>query len=169
MSAELGINAARTQVSFGGRMHPVTFGEAQQPEPASYDILPYTFQDEKGNQADGCLFEIKPFKSTTVMRVTDETVHMQEIAIKGHGWFLGINPAGEILVQEVGDLAENPLIEQRKGWVGVWIAGKDGMEVLDMTAPPFNPSMETPVKREDPAIPAIFWGEYDRLKTATDI
>ncbi len=167
MMIELSIDAGYKNVTIGKNIHPIKLGEVINPT-EEYAIRTYTFLGEKGEKADGCLFEIIPHGSTTVMQVIDETAESQEIAVKGRGWFLGINPEGEMTVQEVGDnIVENPLIGQRKGWVGVWIAGSTGMEVLDITEPPFNPSMEISVKRDDQAIPSKFWEIFDNLKTPT--
>ena len=167
MTNELRINEERNNVTIGNDTHPIKFGEIIQPT-KEYKINTYAFLGEKGIKADGCVFEIVPYGSTTVMHVTDEAAKSQEIAVKGKGWFLGINPEGEITVQKVGEnMIENPLIEQWKDWVGVWIAGSTGMEVLDVTEPPFNPSMEISVKKDDQTIPSEFWKTYDRLKTPT--
>ena len=165
MEPTIGIDRDRQNVVIGELAHPIKFGDVLQPN-AEYTIRTYTFEGIKGTTADGCLFEIKPHGSTTVMRVIDETVRIQEIAVKGRGWFLGINPNGDVITQEVGDhLEENPLVEQFKGWIGVWIAGEEGLEVLDVTEPPFNPVMETPVERADQTIPPEYWEQYDGLKT----
>jgi len=165
MEAKLGIDADRIHIRVGDDTHPVSFGEVIEPN-AEYKIRTYSFQGEKGTQADGCVFEITPHGSTTVMRVVDESARLQEVAIKGSGWFLGVNPEGQVIIQEARwHEEENPLVEQMNGWVGVWIAGAEGLEVLDVTEPPFKPSMETSVVRDDQAIPPDFWEKYDVLKS----
>lgn len=167
MEAKLGIDVVRATVKIDDEVHPVSFGEIIEPNP-EYKIRTYSFQGEKGTQADGCVFEITPHGSTTVMRVVDGSVRLQEVAVKGHGWFLGINPEGQTIIQEVGEIrAENPLVEQANGWVGVWIAGLEGLDVLDITEPPFKPSMETAVERNDQTVPSAFWDKYDALKSPT--
>lgn len=166
MKDELRIDTEHKNVTIGNNIHPIKSGETIEPT-EEYKIHTYTFLGEKGAKADGCVFEIVPRGSTTVMHVIDETARSQEIAIKGKGWFLGINPKGEMTIQEVGEhMVENPLIEQWKGWIGVWIAANTGMEVLDVTEPPFNPSMETPVKRDNQTIPSNFWKTYDNLRAS---
>jgi hypothetical protein len=162
--SEIGFNPEEDIITIDGTSHPILFGEADKPN-AEYSILPYKFTDETGEQADGCVFEIAPHGSTTVMRVVNEHVRIQEIAVSGSGWFMGMNPEGEIIAQEVGEnVDENPIVDQTKGWVGVWIAGENGMKVLDVTTPPFSPSMEVAVKREDAQMPQDFWKEYDARK-----
>lgn len=166
MKDKLSIDTEHKNVTIGTNTHPITFGEIIKPT-EEYRILTYTFLGEKGTRADGCVFEIAPHGSTIVMRIIDETTKSQEVAIKGKGWFLGIYPDGEMIVREVGEnIVENPVMEQEKGWVGVWVAGDAGMEVLDITEPPFNPSMETPVKRDDQNIPSNFWKTYDNLRAS---
>ncbi|HSX40897.1 MAG TPA: hypothetical protein VLF68_04790 [Candidatus Saccharimonadales bacterium] len=164
MAGEIGINAERTAIRTGGTEHPISFGGVEEPN-QEYKIRTYSFPGEKGKEADGCIFEIKPFGSTTVMRVVDD-VHLREIAIKGNGWFLGVDADdGQMVPYEVGeDVVENWEVQQKKGSVGVWIAGKDGLEVLDITEPPFSPKMETPVERDDQNLPSGFWERYDELK-----
>lgn len=169
MKDKLGINEGHKSVMIGADTHAIAFGEIIKPT-KEYKIHTYAFLGEKGTKADGCLFEIIPHGSTRVMRVVDENVNMQEIAIKGKGWFLGIATKGDISVREVGEnVNENPVIEQQKGQIGVWIAGDAGMEVLNITEPPFNPSVETLVERNDPTIPPKFWEKYDSLKNPTKI
>lgn len=168
MKDRFGIDTTHKNVTVDGNTYQIEPGKTIDGSTKDYKIHPYTFLGEKGTRADGCVFEIFPHGSTNVMRVIDETSKSQEIAIKGKGWFLGVSPDGEMIVQEVGEsVIENPLIEQWKGWIGVWIAGDAGMEVLDITEPPFNPSIETPVKRDDQNIPSNFWETYDNLRTPT--
>jgi hypothetical protein len=162
--SEIGFNPEKNTITMNGESRPVLFGKPEKPN-SEYSILPYKFTDEKGQEADGCVFEISPHGSTTVMRVVNEDVRIQEIAVSGSGWFMGMSPDGEMIVQEVGEkVDENPIVDQTKGWVGVWIAGENGMKVLDITTPPFNPSMEVAVKREDDKLPQDFWKEYDIKK-----
>lgn len=169
MEDRLAIDGEHKNVTIGKNVHPIKFGETLEPT-KEYKIHTYTFLGEKGTKADGCVFEIAPHGSTRVMLVVDEKVDMEEIVIKGKGWFLGIDSTGDMGVREVGeDMIESRNIEQKKGQIGVWIAGDTGMEVLNITEPPFNPSMETPVKRDDPNIPSEFWRIYDNLRASGKI
>lgn len=140
---------------------PITLGE-------EYSLVPYIFTDSKGEKADGVVFKIKPNGSSTPMKIVDTEVVIQEIAIRGSGWFLSVNPQETLEVVPVDNqLEQNPLIEQRTGWIGVWIAGAEGLEVLDVTEPHFKDSMETAVQRNDTSINPNFWSIYDQTKAST--
>lgn len=154
----------RSTVSIDGKAHPVTFGENFRPN-NEYNIAAYSFSDELGKKSDGCVFEINPRGSTRVMKITDANLTCQRIAIKGSGWFLGVSPEGEVISYELNATSEeNPLIQLSNGWVDCWIAADEGIEVADVSTPPFKPEMEKQIPLDDASLPPKFWQIYKQLK-----
>ena len=154
----------RSAISIDGQSHPITFGENFRPN-GEYNIAAYSFSDELGQKSDGCVFEINLRGSTRIMKITDGDLTCQRIAIKGNGWFLGVSPEGEAVSYELNALSEeNPLIELSKGRVDCWIAADDGIEVADVSTPPFKPDMEKQIPLDDPSLPPKFVEMYRKLK-----
>ena len=156
-------------VSWDGQSRPIDFVGRFRSK--GYVDKPYVFLDEKRAEANGVLVEMEPLSSTKVLRVIDKNVKFQDIAIKGSGTFLAIDPEGKIITIEVGKHLEdkNPVVECCGGWVFCWIAGEKGLEILDVTEPPFNPEMEKEIKRgsAEDNLPAKFWQQFDQLHQIT--
>lgn len=154
----------RSTVLIDDQLHQISFSEGFGPT-NEYKIVPYVFTDEKSKSSDGCVFEIEPRGSTRMMRITDADFTCQRIAIKGSGWFLGVNPDGEVVEYKLNSNSkQNPEIELTKGWVDCWIADDKGMEVADVSTPPFRPEMEEEIYLNDPSLPVEFWNFYRKLK-----
>lgn len=126
-------------VQVGGEQHPIKWGDVY--EHQGYRDSTFIFTDEKGEDANGVLVEFyEPGAATPVIKVIHDKVIFQDLAIEGSGCFLGIEPEGDVVCYEVGPKVENnPLIVYGRGWVFCWIGGPDGMQVLDITTPPFQP------------------------------
>lgn len=144
-------------VSWDGQSRPVDFVGTFPNK--GYVDKPYIFLDEKKSEANGVLVEMEPYSSTKILRVVDKQVKFQDIAIKGGGWFLGINPEGNISVIQVNEFLEdkNPLVEYGAGWTFCWLAGGRGLEILDVTEPPFQPAMEEEIPLWSNQLPEEFW------------
>lgn len=154
----------KSAVQIGSDIHSVSFGERFSPN-EEYTIADYSFTDEKGKVFNGCVFEIKPYGSTRVMRITDSELTCQRIAIKGRGKMLRMSPDGEVFCDDLNaNTEENPLIELKQGWVDCCIAGDEGIEVADISTPPFKPEMETEIPLDDSTLPPEFWRMYKELK-----
>lgn len=154
----------KSAVTIDGESHPISFGEVLRPN-SEYNIALYVFDDEFGQRSDGCVFEISPRGSTTVMRIVEPDFVCQRIAINGSGWFLGMSPIGEVICQRIdAKEEENPLIELSAGWVDCWIADDGGAEIADISTPPFSPNMEKEITLDDPSLPVEFWRKYKTLK-----
>lgn len=154
----------RSAVSIDGQTHPISFGENFRPND-EYNIAAYSFTDELGKKSDGCVFEINPRGSTRVMRITDENFTCQEIGVSGRGWFLGVNPSGEVILYDIqANSEENPLVNLSKDWVVCWIAGDERFDVADVSTPPFKPEMEKEIPLDDFSLPPEFWKIYRQLK-----
>lgn len=159
---ELGIEH---QVTIDGKAHPIKFGKEIQPTKGFF-IKTYSFEDELGQEADGCLFVIEPGFSTRVGKITDPDFKVNQIAISGLGWLLALNPQGEVTVTFVGENEENPIIEMGEGWAYCWIASNfgDGLRVLSINQPPFDLDVEMIIEYEDARLPPEFWSHYCELK-----
>jgi hypothetical protein len=153
-------------VIVAGEGHSITFRRLEQPN-NEYKIRPYRFKDDElAKEADGCLFEIKPHGSTRVVKIIDEEFSVLQTAIKGKGWCLTRNPEGEVTAWEVGeDMDENPQMEMSKGWAYCWIAGREDLEVLDLSQPPFDPKVEIVIEEGADTLPEKFWIKHLFLKT----
>lgn len=160
---ELSINPERTFVSWDGQTRPVEFVAIFPSK--GYKDKPYIFLDDKKTEANGVLVEMQPNAVTKILRIVHPTVKFQDIAISGSGWLLEINKEGEIVTLEVGPHLEdkNPLVENGSGWTFCWISGPQGLEILDVTVPPFSPSMETEIPEYSDQLPPQFWQQYDNL------
>lgn len=100
------------------------------------------------------------------MRIIEEGVKCEEMAVGESGFFAGIDLDGKIFALPVGtDQEENPLVAQKTGSIGVWIAGEKGLVVANITQPPFDPRYEEEVKESDARIPPKFWEIYKKLKS----
>jgi hypothetical protein len=157
-------------VQIDGVQHPIKFDTEPFVPNEEYDILGYKFTYENGQtstESDGCLFRIKEHGSTRVMEITDPRLHCDRMAVKGQGWFLGLDPVKNILCYEIGThLGENnPLVSVDVGSTDCFIAASGGLEVVDISTPPFEPAMEvlqTPEKNNH--IPPEFWHYYNTLR-----
>jgi hypothetical protein len=154
----------KSAIQMGTDVHPISFGERFSPK-EEYTIADYSFTDEKGKASNGCVFEINPYGSTRVMKITDPELTCLRIAIKGNGTMLRVSPDGEVFYDDLkANTEENPLIELKQGWVDCCIAGDEGMEVADISTPPFKPEMETEISVGDSTLPPEFWKMYKELK-----
>jgi len=169
MTEKIGINPERTMVSWDGQSRPVDFVGSFPSK--GYVDRPYVFLDEKRAEANGVLVEMEPNAATKILYVVDQNVRFQDIAIAGSGWFLGIKPNGEIINMKVGEHLQdkNPVVEHGANWTFCWISGPEGLEILDVTEPPFNPEMEKEIKRgsAEDNLPAKFWQRFDQLHQTT--
>lgn len=167
----------RNRVKVNGEEHPVEWGGSFTPEGYRYTIESFKFTDEFGKKADGCLFTLPAAApgeygpttcvSTRVMEITDPSLNVERNIDEGQGWYLGLDRDG-IILHEIGvdipsDLG-HATIPLSVGMIDCFIAGVKGMRVADISSPPFESTMEEEVSRDDPRIPAAFWGIYDHLK-----
>lgn len=167
MTEPLKIDPERAFVSWDGQSRPIQFTGTYPSE--GYSDKPYIFLDDKEKEANGVLVEMQPKAVTKVLRVIAPNFRFQDIAISGSGWLLAINPEGEIVTLEVGPhLADkNPLVEFGSDWTFCWISGPQGLEILDVTVPPFVSSIEEEILKYSDQLPPSFWQQYDNLKQKT--
>lgn len=151
----------------GDQIHPIELGEIITPN-REYSIHTFQFKDERGRNSDGALFRIKPGGSTRVQRIIDDAYTSEKIAFKGSGTFLGISPEGTVKELPLdASHEENPLVIIGPGWVECWVAGQEGLEVVDVSTPPFREDMEKeiPYMHMDNALGlSEFWSAFNRTK-----
>lgn len=158
--------AGKNVVVVDGLAHPIFPGIVEQVKPG-YLFMPYSFADEFGRIANGSVFELEPRVATNTYFVTG-TVVCQEVPVIGKGWFLGQDPSGEVVTNELGYGDASVMMEYGQGWLATWIAGQEGMRVLSLTRPPFTSIMETAVNigetviRGTPISPE-YWQRYQDL------
>lgn len=132
---------------------------------AGYRIETFIFLGEKGENADGSLFVIDPHKTTRVVRIVKDGVLFQDAPIEGNGWFLGISHDGEIVCYQFKNADKTGfMIEYKKGWVMVWVAGDKGLKVAEINEPKYSSDSEEEVSPEDQSIPPNFWEILRSLK-----
>lgn len=102
------------------------------------EVIKFT-DPETNDQMDAALITIEPNHSTPIQHWTGPRIFI-ETAVKGKGYWLGLNPDGETVCYEFdGDQEESQLVVYGKGWTGSWIASETGLEVLEICVPPFEP------------------------------
>lgn len=167
MAEKIKFDGNEPSVTTNKEKHPISFGEKFKVN-NEYEINLYSFTDEKGKDSDGAVFEIEARGSTSVMKITDPNFACERIAVKGNGWFLGVSPEGEVVTYNLdADFSngkKNPQIGLSSGWVDCFIAGDDGMDVVDVSTPPFDPKMEEKISINSPDLPPLFWNIYKQMK-----
>lgn len=127
-----------------------------------YRIFAIKYTGENELDADGALFEVDPNSATPVMHITKAGYRARRQVVEGDGICLSILPSGDIHIFEVSANKGN-ILEQGAGWVDCWIAGPNGMKILDSSEPAFQLSFETPLVVDDPSLPARYWEKYREL------
>lgn len=155
-------------VSIDGREHPITLLDTIVPNDGYY-FRPYAFTDELGKEADGCVFMIYPYETTRTVYVKEDK-KFEDAVIRGNGWFHAVSPEGEVITYGFTQSEKSRMVEYGKGWVITWIAGADGLDVLNLTTPPFTDSAEVAVEvgsqvSEGKTIPQKYWELLRKLKT----
>ena len=118
----------------------------------------WVFTIDNITDRDGCLFVIEPGKATNAVEVFSNRMMASEEVVWGDGWLLTMPSIGSLareitcIHKAVGD---EPFTYD--SGVGVWIAGKNGLVVRNVTSPPFSLDMEEVIKFGDPRIVSEFW------------
>ena len=131
-----------------------------------YRIFAIKYLDETEEQADGALFEISPNRACPIMSITKEGYTARRQVVEGSGTLLAILPNGEIQVTEV-DTKSGVVFSEGAGWVDCWIAGPNGLKILDISSPAFQEDFEDTVPIDDPSLPIEYWQKYHELIATT--
>lgn len=162
-------------VSWGGHGYVIKSGDVLYPT-SEYQIETYTFRDpELAAEMAGAIFKIRPYGSTRVVRVTDPETKVTDVPIRGSGWFLRLTAGGEVEYEEIDAEDGQASFIYGFGDVIVWIAGKQGLDVLNIMKPPFHaeakdgeavlqPASEAVINIDSEEMPGEFWEEYHALK-----
>ena len=95
------------------------------------------------------------------MSITKEGYSARRQVVEGSGTLLAILPNGEIQVTEVD--AKSGEVSEGAGWVDCWIAGPNGLKILDISSPAFQLDFEDSVPIDDPSLPIEYWQKYHEL------
>lgn len=150
----------------GGVFHPIEYSlsspltERDPNEP--YRIFAIRYTDDAETKGDGALFEIDPNGAMPVMHITEESYHAHRQVVEGSGTVLAVLPSGEVKQFEV-DADSGSSLEQGAGWIDCWIAGPNGMKIVDSSQPGFQLSFEKSVQIDDPSLPSEYWDRYHQL------
>lgn len=146
--------------------HPIEYdlkSELTERDPnETYRIFAIRYKDSTEFQGDGALFEVDPGTATPVMYIKREGYQARRQVIEGDGRVLSILPSGEMRVFDV-DANSGKIIEEGPGWVDCWIAGQNGMKIIDMSKPGFQLDFEVSIKVDDPSLPSEYWKQYHQL------
>ncbi len=164
--------APEPSINIGGlrgpdeKFHPIKYdleSELTEHDPSEdYRIFAIKYLDETEKQADGALFEIKPNAACPIMSITKEGYKARRQVAEGSGRLLAILPSGEIRVFEV-DSQSGTVFEEGKGWVDCWIAGPNGLKILDSSSPAFQVEFEDSVPINNPSLPPEYWQKYHEI------
>ncbi len=134
------------------------------PDGYNYSLTPYTFVGDRQAKVDGVLWTIPPGQSSRVVRVEKAGGIFQDVPIEGSGYFLSIDPEGEIISYTFAHpIVDSTMVEYGPGWVTTWIAERE-FKVVGLTTPPFQENMESFIPIDDPQLPSEFWVKYWKLR-----
>lgn len=110
---------------------------------------------------DAAILTIAPEKATPIQRWLKPDNNpgrtFIEKPIGGSGTWIGVNPDGDVVQYDFNEesLDEPGLIVYGPGWIGNWIAGEEGLEILEICVPAYQDDGTTLVARsEDIVFPA---------------
>lgn len=121
-------------------VEPIRFNPEQTQIHEGWRSDQFDFVNLIKQHVDGCLFTIEPARkgrlnAIFIQRNLDDTV-FQEALQKGGGFWLGQSPKKDVLVYDIDEKNIGTVIEwSGRNWINVWIAKKQGAEVVDITEP----------------------------------
>lgn len=123
----------------------------------------WVFKIDTFTNRDGAYFDLGPSQRTNVVEVR-ETCIVQEKVEKGDAWLLTM-PSVDSHVRDIKYrhvFAGDSPIDCSTG-VSVWIAGKHGAVIENITEPPYQPSMERVIEEGETGISQTFWDLVNAL------
>lgn len=155
----------------GAQKHEIRSTKAAGASEDGVHVDVITFQDsETAENADGALFTIDPHKFTKPKHWTGNRVYAASVDW-GSGHWIGVNPEGERVVRYFPDESVKKSIEYGPGWTGAWVAGPDGLQVIEVRTPPYEPSDTQVVEpyevraKDGLLIPVSFWEAYFKVRS----
>lgn len=129
-----------------------------------------TFIDlELQKKMDVVYITVEPNKSTPIQGFGGPRIFIDSV-MKGKGTWVGVSPEGEVVTHEFdGSGDEQGLIVYGQGWIGSWIAGDKGLEVVEICVPPYKDDNTISVAEigdksvGDMVIPQLFQATYQML------
>lgn len=128
------------------------------------DCLTY----RKRIDCDGAVLKFGPRSYARVLRVA-EGFEFTDVVVRGDGWFLSHGVDGKVAVRRM--MAGRTLSPNVYGnnMVTTYVAGKDGLEIHEISTPPFKPEVtEVEVEEGSPegqALNSQFWQVYKFLRS----
>lgn len=130
-----------------------------------FTIDAYVYRDRK--DADGAVLKFEPGSYARVLQVAHGW-RFEDTVVKGSGWFLASDLDGKIKVRRVSAGENLSPIVYGDGMVTTYIAGKEGLEIHEMSTPPFDPEItEIEVlekSSEGQLLNPKFWQVYNLLR-----
>jgi hypothetical protein len=149
-----------------GTFHPIEYdlgSELTERDPdEAYRIFAIKYVDALQATCDGALFEIDPNGATPIMHITQPGYTAIRQVVEGSGTALCILPTGQIKSFEL-NATNGGMLSENEGWIDCWIAGPEGMKIIDMSNPGFQLDFETSIRADSDLLPAEYWAEYHRL------
>ena len=108
-----------------------------EPDSKRYRIIDAVV-DSQG--ANGARFVLEARASTRGMRYVDRNLQSVRAVTRGSGWYLGVMPSEQLVLHKV-KADEDMTIGLSRGSVDCFVADERGMEMVDISWPPFEPKM----------------------------
>lgn len=103
-----------------------------------YTVQPFTFSlVEDRERISGARFNIQPFEHTRIVKFTRKGMSFQDTVAEGNGYFVAVNPEGEIYYSAFDTQKDSKALMTNygAGWIIVWIAGDKGLKITQLCSP----------------------------------
>lgn len=123
----------------------------------------YGFSERK--DIDGATLKLKPGSSTRVLEVAKSWT-FTDVITNGDGWFISADKKGNVCINRlIAGKSLEPIV-YAEGMVTVYIAGESGMEIEEITTPPYSDKAEKGVLETDlvgSSLNPKFWEAYKTI------
>jgi hypothetical protein len=150
------LSVERPESKFGcmrqGRAEkPVVFHDELRFPNEGMVILDFDFTDENRLQVSGCIFDIQVYGRSHFVEILKD-VEIHEVP-SNEGTLIKWDDQGKISIykisEKIGKYCSLTFVH-KKGDRYVWFAGKNGLKVINLTRPPYNPTIERDIEAEIP-------------------
>lgn len=128
----------------------------------------YEFEEAVVGTESAGFYHIPRGRTTRVVHIVGDVV-FRERPIQGDGWFLGVNPKGDVIAHAFDEATPLPDVVYGKGWKVVWGAKERGARILARSEPAFTDDMEVPIAPFSPELPGKFWKKFQELEQSSKI